>query len=121
MNNETAKLACPLCGGETDKGIISCIFRNGKDIYFVTFTCSKCDSQFTIYDDYESALKRFSTRPESAWEMYRRLHIEYGSDFIIAARKKLQNYTETLIVVFNNYDEQEVFSMLQQIEKELKE
>jgi hypothetical protein len=65
------------------------------------------------------AIKRWNTRTESAWEMFRRLFNKYGSYFRREITKVMN--TSTLVRFLADRTEPEAIAIMQQIEKELTE
>jgi len=131
MNNETVKQVsptCPLCGGEVKicKGMK--LHSSYEIIYdWIEFECLTDGCQMNIhFDNFDKgitiseALKRFSTRPETAWEMYQRLCLTYKSKFLEKLRNNLSDYGCHLLTGLLQLKEQEAIATMQQIEKELK-
>ena len=78
-------------------------------------------SEYSIHES-GHVIKKEQEKPESAWEMFRRLNDKYGVYF----REKLMKYFETnhsgyMYLCFHKLTEQEVKKIMQEIEKELEE
>ena len=108
---------CPFCGS---KDIYVHPDRNYSDHESVE--CVKCGAR--IY--YPYAKKRWNTRPESAWEIFRRLFI-IGENIkcvmnIVKLRKlKLENkYHRPVLEVLQSLTEQAAIKIMQKIKKENK-
>lgn len=115
-DNKKLEVKCPLCGG----GIVY-----SKDLDGHSFYCLRCNCDF-IFDallSYTAALARFQQKPESAWEMFRRLENKYGEEFAekIATYFNVTEFANGIVCLLLNKSEQEAIAIMQQIEKDLKE
>ncbi len=109
---------CPFCGSRS----VFKAYNNYEDKKIRYVVCNNCRIQLQKHKAWNKGIDivdAWNARPESAWEMFRRLNDKYGVYF----REKLMKYFETnhsgyMYSCFHKLTEQEVKKIMQEIEKE---